>query len=288
MATSFGINDSGVQFKFSESVWKMLFYLSSFSWGLLLVIRRNWSWAVSYDACFDHVPALYSAPDEIDADIYLFYIFQIGFYLHSIYAHLFIETRRNDFVEMLVHHVATLLLIAISFSTRFTAVGTLIVVVHDFSDILLEIAKTYIYRSNDTLANFWFTLWVLSWIALRLVYFPFYILPASVYVSVGKIGYYPHYITCAIMLITLQILHIFWSFMIARMIYRMFAGTADKIRDTREDDESTDDESSADGAAKNKPAAPKEEGNTSKDKEERLNTHTHHPPTSISFNFHFC
>ena len=40
-----------------------------------------------------------------------------------------------------------------------------------------------------------------------------------------------------ISLITLQILHIVWSFMIAKMIIKLMSG--DKVRDTREDDEST-------------------------------------------------
>jgi hypothetical protein len=229
------------QRKLSESVWKVLFYVVSFGWSMVLVARRNWTWIDSYDALFDHVPALHAAPERIDADIRLFYLFELGFYLHSIYAHVAIETRRKDFVEMLIHHVATFALIGISYSTRFVAIGTLIVSLHDVSDILLETAKQYIYLGRETMANVWFALWVLSWIVMRLVYFPFFILPASMWVSVAKIGRYPHWESCFIMLLTLQILHIFWSCMIARMIYRMFAG--DKVRDTREDGEDDTDKS---------------------------------------------
>jgi hypothetical protein len=246
MAGQWGLEKANVetQRKLSESVWKMLFYLTSFGWGTLLVARRDWTWINSYDALFDHVPTLYAAPDSIDGDIRLFYLFELGFYVHSVYAHVAIEIRRKDFVEMLVHHVATFALIAISYSTRFVAVGTLIVCLHDLSDILLETAKQYIYLGRETMANLWFAIWVLSWIVLRLVYFPFFILPGSLWISPGKIGRYPHWASCAVMLIVLQILHIFWTWMIARMIWRMFAG-GDKVRDTREDD-NTDESSKED------------------------------------------
>ena len=163
-------------------------------------------------------------------------MFQIGFYAHSIFAHLVIEVRRKDFTEMLIHHVATLLLVAISFTTRFLAIGTLIVILHDFSDIVFELAKQYIYQGKETRANVFFAMWVLSWIVLRLVYYPFYILPASVYESVRRLGPYPHHGFCCFMLITLQCLHIFWSVMIFRMVFRMLLG-GDKVRDTREDDD---------------------------------------------------
>ena len=162
-----------------------------------------------------------------------FYIFQIVFYSHSIFAHLFIEVKRKDFVEMLAHHCATLALVFFSFSTRFTAVGTLIVALHDFSDILLEVAKQFVYRGSEFWANVWFVLWVLSWIVLRLMYYPYFIMYGAIWVSPNKLGAYPHYASCMVSLITLQILHIVWSVMIAKMIIRMFTG--EKVRDTRED-----------------------------------------------------
>jgi len=181
------------------------------------------------------VPALYANPDAIDLDIYLFYMFQLGFYAHSIYAHCLTETRRNDFVEMLLHHVATLILILASFSVRLVAGGTLIVIVHDIADVFFEAAKQLIYHKRETEANVVFGVWVLSWIITRLVYFPLYIIRAVVWVSVAKLGYYPGYGVLSCFLQVLLVLHVFWTFMIFSMIWRMITGEAKKIRDTRED-----------------------------------------------------
>ena len=41
-ACRLGINDKPTREKFSESVWKMLFYTVSFSWGAFLAYRRDW------------------------------------------------------------------------------------------------------------------------------------------------------------------------------------------------------------------------------------------------------
>jgi hypothetical protein len=158
--------------KYSESIWKTMFYVVSFLWGFYLIAKRNFVWVYSYDAAFLHVPELYLRPERTETDLYSFYIFGIGFYAHSIYAHVFIETKRNDFYQMLLHHVATLMLITLSFTTRFVAIGVVLVNLHDFSDILFEVAKIYVYKQNEFLANIWFSAWVLSWIVLRLMYFP--------------------------------------------------------------------------------------------------------------------
>lgn len=45
----------------------------------------------------------------------------------------------QDFEMMFVHHVATLALLWLSWGDNFTRVGSLILVIHDFADITLEV-----------------------------------------------------------------------------------------------------------------------------------------------------
>jgi ceramide synthetase len=52
-------------------------------------------------------------------DAKLLYFMEGGFYLHSIYATCYMDSIRNDFAVMLAHHVITLSLIFISYSTGF-------------------------------------------------------------------------------------------------------------------------------------------------------------------------
>ena len=60
----------------------------------------------------------WSACMPIPMDIRVLYSVECGFYLHSIYATLYMDERRKDFVVMLCHHVLTLVLIIVSYATR--------------------------------------------------------------------------------------------------------------------------------------------------------------------------
>lgn len=217
-----------------------MFYAVSLSWGLLICGRRGWVWLHDYDAVFNHVPDLMRNPERIEMDLYMFYMFQMAFYTHSIHAHAFgAETKRDDFVEMLVHHVVTLGLLYTSFATRFVAGGTLIVVVHDAADLVFECAKLCIYNQRELLANIVFGIWVAVWVVTRLIYFPFYIVRGCVWENVARLGFFPTYSFNAITLLILLALHVFWTTMIVRMIVRMITGDAKRLRDTRERDTPT-------------------------------------------------
>ena len=54
-------------------------------------------------------------PDEIQ---WLYFI-ECGFYFHSVYATIFMDIKRKDFVVMLFHHFLTMVLIIVSFATRY-------------------------------------------------------------------------------------------------------------------------------------------------------------------------
>lgn len=50
---------------------------------------------------------------------------------------LFLDAKRSDFWQMLVHHFITLALIGVSWTMNMVRVGTLILVSHDAVDILM-------------------------------------------------------------------------------------------------------------------------------------------------------
>lgn len=51
------------------------------------------------------------------------------------------QVRRKDWLESMVHHVATVILLVYSYYVNFTRVGVMVLLVHDVSDIFLEAAK---------------------------------------------------------------------------------------------------------------------------------------------------
>lgn len=149
----------------------------------------------------------------------LFYMCQCGFYVYSIGALIAWETRRKDFSVMMSHHIVTTILITYSYLTRyilckilcinacicifafsvsflekwsvfwvscrFFRIGMIILALHDTSDVFLEAAKLFKYSEKEVAASACFGLFAISWLFLRLIYFPFWIIRTSRYYSVS-------------------------------------------------------------------------------------------------------
>ena len=122
---------------------------------------------------------------EIPVDIKWLYLIECGFNLHSIYATLFLDTIKKDLHVMLVHHLITVLLLFVSYSTRYFKIGLLVLFFHDICDIWLEVTRFnhhIKFRNgkshliNDLIANVGFVLFALSWLVFRLYFFPLKVL----------------------------------------------------------------------------------------------------------------
>ncbi|KAG6759716.1 hypothetical protein POTOM_036203 [Populus tomentosa] len=138
--------------KFKESAWKCMYFLSA------------------------EILVLYVTYDEPWLKLKGAYMYAAGFYTYSIFALIFWETRRSDFGVSMSHHVATVILIVLSYILRFGRVGSIVLAIHDASDVFLEVGKMSKYSGAEGIASFAFILFVLSWILLRLIYYPFWVL----------------------------------------------------------------------------------------------------------------
>ena len=97
----------------------------------------------------------------------------------------FFDVQRKDFWEMFIHHNTTIALIALSWTAHFTRVirglsdlkftfdvcfqqvGTLVILVHDCSDHLLEFAKLLKYTGFQSSCDIFFGLFAVTWVVTR-------------------------------------------------------------------------------------------------------------------------
>ena len=112
---------------------------------------------------------------NVTRDVAIFYIFQLSYYLSLLMSHWF-DVRRKDFVEMLVHHVATILLLSFSWTVNCVRIGTLILVVHDVADLFLEPAKILKYAGYQRVCDVLFLIFSFVWCVSRMIVFPFCLL----------------------------------------------------------------------------------------------------------------
>nr|GMC83343.1 LAG1 longevity assurance homolog 2-like [Ipomoea batatas] len=158
--------------KFTESMWKLAYYATVEYCALKATYHQPWF--------YDTKQYFRGWPNqELQPSIILIYMCQCGFYVYSIVALLVWETRRKDFAVMMSHHIVTVILISYSYITRFFRIGSVILALHDASDILLEAAKLSKYSKKEFGASLCFGLFAISWLVLRLVFFPFWVIKSS-------------------------------------------------------------------------------------------------------------
>ncbi|KAL9253103.1 Ceramide synthase 1 LOH3-like protein [Drosera capensis] len=231
--------------KFKESAWKCVYYLSAEILVLSVTYNEPWFTNTRY---FWVGPGDQVWPDQkMKLKLKGMYMYAAGFYTYSIFALIFWETRRSDFGVSMGHHVATFILIVLSYIWRFARVGSVVLALHDASDVFLEIGKMSKYSGAEALASFSFILFVLSWIILRLMYFPFWVLWSTSYEVVLTLDKEKHpvegpiyYYVFNTLLYTLLVLHIYWWVLIQRMLVKQIKARGQISDDVRSDSEDED------------------------------------------------
>jgi hypothetical protein len=92
-------------------------------------------------------------------------------------------TARGDFREMMAHHIVTNALIFGSSFYRFTRIGSMIFLIHDLSDVPIDMSKLANFVKWKTTTIICFVVMVLMWVVTRLTIFPFVIFRSVLFES---------------------------------------------------------------------------------------------------------
>jgi len=218
--------------KFKETLWRLVYYVMLVSVGVATL--KDASWFHDTDECWTDFEN-----QEKFVSVHLYYHLEAGFYVSLLFS-VFTDIKRKDFTEMVVHHFVTLLLLSLSYLFGIERIGTLIMAVHDVSDVFLELAKTLHYARKNRVAEHLFTLFAVVFMATRWVLYPFWLVKSVV------LNLPVHYNACVASLMALQVLHLFWGATIIHMAIKMVQ-QGEVAKDDRSDvDEETDDEKKED------------------------------------------
>ena len=73
------------------------------------------------------------------------YIAQLAVWFYTAFSHKFIEAKHKDYFVMYSHHVATICLVALSYSAGWTKIGLIVLLLHDSSDVVGDLLKMFNY-----------------------------------------------------------------------------------------------------------------------------------------------
>lgn len=266
-----------MQRKWIESSWRAFYYTVSAFVGLSILSSKQPFWLLNTEQSFWQ-----GIPHEADADVSFYYVMSLAFYLHALIA-LFYETRKKDFMEMLVHHVATSILLFFSYLHGLSRFGCVVLIVHDIADPWLEYAKLANYHTRYKpvcMPTALFAVFVITFVGSRLFVLPVWCLRSVWYETTSHHAAPITLMAYKALLSTLFVLHLLWFSIIARMLWGMVTNRQGERRDARSDDEAgTEDDHNDNEAAEH---SNNEEESSSDQAEEghhphrQLHHHVHH------------
>ncbi|XP_060924226.1 ceramide synthase 2 [Limanda limanda] len=228
----------GVLKKFREVCWRFVFYLLAFIGGIAALYDKEWF----YDT--REVWTGFPKQSMLESQ-YWYYILEMSFYASLLFSITF-DVKRKDFKEQIIHHLATLVLLSFSWCVNYIRIGTLVMLVHDASDVLLESAKLFNYAKWEKTCQSLFVVFAIVFMVTRLIIFPFWLIHCT---WVYPLHHYPAffgYYFFNVLLVVLLCLHIFWAYLILRMVRKFIFGTmtGDERSENEEEEEEEDGESS--------------------------------------------
>lgn len=114
---------------------------------------------VWYDIClnllgeFETQMQLKLQPVVMQVGIELSYLLKTWSVLHGNWLWLLFCSLPQDFKEQIIHHLATLVLLSFSWCVNYIRIGTLVMLVHDASDVLLEVSHNHTMLILDYFAK---------------------------------------------------------------------------------------------------------------------------------------
>jgi hypothetical protein len=106
----------------------------------------------------------------------------------------------------------------------------MIMLLHDICDVPVAIARLLRYSGRQTSADACFAVFCITWVVMRMVYFPLVIIRSTWYESItyAAIPYniepQPHHGVLNALLMTLFVLHTYWSYRIFLVLYKGLSG----------------------------------------------------------------
>ncbi|KAF4959447.1 hypothetical protein FGADI_1668 [Fusarium gaditjirri] len=150
--------------RFKEQAWMVVYYATS--WSVGTYIYASSSYWLNLQAMWTNWPNR-----EVSGLMKIYMLAQLAFWLQQMIV-INIEKRRKDHWQMLSHHVVTIALVYCSYRYGLTRVGNVVLILMDFNDLVFSTAKCLKYMKLQSLCDFAFGAFVVSWVLCRHAAFP--------------------------------------------------------------------------------------------------------------------
>lgn len=231
--------------KFIECGFNLLCHTSLMVYGVKVMYSKPWLWDIS--ETWNNYPH-----HHIDDDMWWYYVAGLSYFWASTFLQVHSPGRSTfDKVQMMLHHLFTVLLMMFSWSCNFTRAGSLVLLIHEAADVPLLTAKMLTYTGLSAFTDATFVVFIVTWAVTRCYLYPFWFMK-EVLIQTDEYFQTPAFTLLYILLCGLLIINLVWTFLIIRVVMRKV--TAGSLQDVRSDGEgvTTDEDEDESWRAKNK------------------------------------
>lgn len=222
--------------KFGEYCFRLLYHSLISVYGLWYFSSKSW-----WDSANGGTKNLWNDwPNQpIEPGMTWFYLIQAAYNIQALLSLLTLSLEfrvqssslvvwsdrvRGDFREMVIHHIVTNSLIFLSSFYRLHRVGSMIYLVHDVSDVPVDLSKLANFMKWRTSTLICFIIMVIVWVITRLGIFPFVIYRSALFETfimmeygLHPYFYYAYRFPLYILMGAMIALHFAWFLMFIRM-----------------------------------------------------------------------
>ena len=219
---------------FSRQLWKFTWHIACLTLELIVSIPSNfWPSIINpYNKQYGTTLFYTNSDDLPSIGIRFLYLIQIGHFSADL-LHMLLLDRPNDLINMTVHHIATLSLLWMSYlPSDCWKIGAAVLFVHEIGDVTITFTKALHYAQLEMTSNILFMLHIFIWIWSRLIWFPRIIASIFMDVEFPSKSYWQQ-LPCGILLCVLLVLHIFWTLLMFKVLYRAFV-KKEALKDERD------------------------------------------------------
>jgi len=144
-----------------------------------------------------------------------YYLIELGYHMHALLYHV-CSDRRNDFMEMLLHHFIAMFLVSLSYILNYLRPGSIILFLHDIADVFVYSCKMLVDTKYRYVTFSSYLGMLVAWGFARLYVLPFHVLHNVYFESFDLIHGAQFFFA---MLVILQLLHIYWYLLFFKMGY---------------------------------------------------------------------
>ena len=214
--------------KFIDCGFNLICHTTLTIFGMVVMLSKPWTWDIS-ETWKDY------PHHHVDSGMWWYYICGLSYFWASTFLQVHSPGRSKfDKVQMMMHHLFTVLLMMFSWTCNFIRSGSLVLLVHEVGDVPLLTAKMLTYAGIKGPTDIIFVVFLVTWGVTRCYLYPFWIMK-EVLIQTGEGFQTPAFKLQYGLVCGLLVINLVWTVLIGRVVMRKVTGGA--LQDVRSEAE---------------------------------------------------